>query len=280
MQAEHSIQRQIVKPLGDDGYLNARQKAAMAGGKLPSNLLLDAILNKPEYSDHLKELRNEGYFAAWAHEILVYPKKGGKFQEGKDISDAVGDSEGRQWILDSSCVPKEIFGKKGVGLFVDPEKIEVGEKKVVIYAKQEAVTLLSDFRQNDGWGTMDTKTGIPVGDANSSQSDSRYLYRLDGQSVRPVARGFNVNGYNYRGSVDAFSRHDVALGVGVAKLQAQAGLEEAARSSDIKLRGMSTHDVKTLIRNVNRELSALSDTVKPERLSSIKSLVEAIEVKD
>ncbi|MDO8554536.1 MAG: hypothetical protein Q7S22_07040, partial [Candidatus Micrarchaeota archaeon] len=122
------VQKRIID-LGNAPYLRAREIAAEKGTRLASNVLHDDYLVR---SDRYQEVRR--VYAAWAREVLVYPAKDGQFAKGKDVVDSVKDTSGREWVFPASCIPEVAVGRDNVGLFIDPQKVEVDSKRVVILA--------------------------------------------------------------------------------------------------------------------------------------------------
>ncbi len=193
-------------------WLQAVEAAGERG--LPSNVLHDETLVR---YDAWKQL--SGYYPAWAREVLVYPEKGGEFRRGEDVVDDYTDKKGRQWVFPSSQIPEAAIGKKGVALFVNPQRVEVEDNKVTIIADQQSITVLDGFMQKSGWGKADEKTGVPVSsDESLAYEQKRYLHRFDTAGVRPLAR------CDYRPDVYADCRPDTKFGVA----QVGPGLSEAA----------------------------------------------------
>ena len=151
-------QRQVIIPTRQNmGWLKARESVKDKGG-LPSNVLHDEYLNGPE----ARYKTVHGYYAAWAREVLVYPQKGGQFKKGKDVVDAFKDESGREWVFPASNMPEEAVGRQKVGLFIDPEHVEVSDKRVVVLAKPQSIIVLSPLIQESGQtGLVDDKTRVP-----------------------------------------------------------------------------------------------------------------------
>lgn len=217
--------RQIIVPIGRDmPWLEAR-KAVKDKDGLPSHVLHDDILVR---SDTWKKIiaENPGYYGAWAREVYVYPEKNGAFQKGRDVVDAFKDENGRQWVYPGSLIPVEAFEMRTPSLFVDPgadlKSIEVNDKRVVI-AGPISVTVVNPSIQISGQvGKVDESTRIPlyVDEAlrnNLTEEKKRWLWRIDGAGVRPLARVFYDDRYGRR-LVYAVNRPDDWLGVGWVSL--------------------------------------------------------------
>ena len=180
-----------------DAFFATKEK-----GGLPSNLLHDETLQNDSIWEQLKKLR---YYGAWAREIIVYPEKDGVFAKG-NIEDHY-----KNWIIPSKHVPKNIIGKKGIALVIDPKDVVVSNGTTTIIPR---TVYVQSFPQEDGLYDFDKKTRIPI-DADPKGDnywDARKLWRWDEQSVRPLARYYGDFG---RRAVDAVWGHDVRLGVGV-----------------------------------------------------------------
>jgi hypothetical protein len=138
----------------------------------------------------------QNYYGAWAREVLVYPKKDGEFKKGRDVVDAFKDDKGREWIFPAHSIPEVAIGRKGIGLFVDPQEIEVKDKKAVVLARPESIVVLENFIQNNGEiGKVNEATRIPLSVEKSESQDltddqRRWLWRVNGAGVRPLVRGY------------------------------------------------------------------------------------------
>jgi len=157
------------------GYLEAAEFVAKKGLKLPSHVLVDRYFAANDF-DTVKDL--------WVRELVAHPEKGGKFSKGKDVVDSQTG-----WILPARYVPKDAVGRKGVGLFVDPNAFERLKDKVVVHT--ESVKIIYPFFQGDGAGRVDEETVIPragTWDSCRNSSEERYFHRPRGVSVRPSVR--------------------------------------------------------------------------------------------
>jgi signal transduction histidine kinase/CheY-like chemotaxis protein len=225
MTSKASTTTEVIVPFGRDAeWLEARELVKNDGG-LPSHRLHDDTLVN---SDNWEILKQQGYYSpygTWAKEVIVYPEPNGKFIKGRDVKDAFIDDRRRQWIFPSSAIPEIAIGKEAVALFVNPQDVEVGSKKVVISSPPESITVLTRFMQKDGWGKVDEETRIPL-KANLAlvpSGEQRYLWRINGRGVRPLARGVNDFGISGR---DVFALRRPVHKLGVASVQ--AGYKQAA----------------------------------------------------
>ncbi len=195
-----------------EDWLYARKMTKSSGG-LPSNALHDRYINSRAYITLI-----EGYYPAWSREILAYPEKDGVFKKGQDVKDARRDANEREWILPASCMPEEAVNIKGVGLFIDPKKVEVSWKRVAILSDPKAITILTPFMQSKGWGKVDETTKVPL--AVQQELLPQYDYRnrwLDLANSGPdfikvpdLSLHDHLQGYIWRGEgagVRPFVRH-------------------------------------------------------------------------
>ncbi len=213
--------RQVIIPIGQNlGWLKARESVKDKGG-LPSYVLHDDIKVKlwPSLTEPEKEKLNR-YYLAWAREALVYPQKGGRFKKGQDVVDSFEDSTGREWVFPASCMPEEAVGRKKVGLFVDPQYVEVNSKRVVVLAEPKSIVVLTLFIQDGLAGLVDERTRVPLELAPEvaerlTADKKRWLYRIDGSGVRPLVGGFFGVDRGY--GVGACNDPPGAFGVGVVE---------------------------------------------------------------
>jgi len=166
-------------------YLKCRDLAKGRGMKLPSNVLHD---------DKLVLLANCSVgnidYPAWAREFIVHPAKDGKFVKGEDVVDSkTGWRLPGEYLADPRFVNEDVF-QKGIGLFIDPEDIDVkGSKPVVIPL---SIIVLSPFIQlRKGFGKFDEVTRIPI-DKEAIIYDGRYILRDECIGVRPIYRDLGM----------------------------------------------------------------------------------------
>ncbi len=299
--AVRDVPRMTIVPTGQDmGWLNAREAVKSKGG-LPSHVLHDDYLVK---SSRWKELP-AGYYGAWEREVLVYPEKNGRFVKGQDVvdadkDDADKDDAGREWVLPASCVPEQAVGRAKVGLFIDPEQVEVSDSRVVILAKPTSIVVLDGFIQESGnCGKVDEATRIPlevpkgVWD-NLSDTEKRWLYRIAGAGVRPLA--CLSYGVDYgRQIVDAASWHD--SGYGVAYVDAaegsaprdvevvRAGIADvsrpAFRSAPVEVKSPIISVPGTVLDAAEAEYTRLAtEVLQPTQLVAYRRLLDSLAIKE
>jgi hypothetical protein len=187
------------------GWLEAREVRRDKGG-LPSNVLLDDVL---VYSDAWKHVKENSYVPLWAKELLVYPKKNGVFEDGKDVEDPYRDKEERTWRFPRKYIPKMAREKKRVGLFVVPApNLEITKREVVVIPEQ--VTVIYPFSQNrTGGGKVDMVTRVPLAlPYTGLRADHvRFGTRSKEAGVKPIFR-YLTEDYTYRRCVDTYD-HDL-----------------------------------------------------------------------
>ncbi|MBU0591309.1 hypothetical protein KKD40_03770 [Candidatus Micrarchaeota archaeon] len=281
------LRRQVIKPTGENaGWLDARNSVKNKGG-LQSNVLHDDVLVKlwPKLSEQERD-QLKSYYPAWAREVLVYPTKGGQLRKGVDVVDGYEDDAGRNWILPASSIPEQAVGRKSICLFVDPDSVEVSDKKVVVLAEPQSIIVLSSFIQESGQiGQVDERTRVPLEVSQKvaeglSDDQKRWLWRVDSEGVRPLVRA--VADFYGRRYVYADNRHDVAFGV------ASVGLEEAAprvrvaaapENQGIIVKGVTLEAFRAMVGDADASLSDLAQTVRSEKLGALYRLVQALEIK-
>jgi hypothetical protein len=190
-------EKKIMPTAKTAGWVEARRLTENMGG-LPSNVLHDHIVVGSK-----DRTGQADCYPAWAREVLVYPAKGVQFTTGADVVDSA-NGKGKDWVFPAICIPREAFGRDNVGLFVDPEDVEVTPDRIVVLAKPESVTVLSSFIQNArGSGNVDSRTGVPLGSDVPLMDERRVLHRLVAPGVRPIVRYHFASGFYNRISVDA-----------------------------------------------------------------------------
>ncbi len=179
------IQR-IAIPTGcSASWLDARRITTDLGG-LPKNALYDTAFRGPGIQPNVDQI------VAWANEVLVHPKQDGIFHSGRDAIDAAVDSLGRRWVLPANDIPKDVVGRRGMGLLVEP--LEVGEEERWVVIVPARIHILHKLPQiSDKWGKVDETTGVPTEMKGSDleevpETERRSLLRNEGMGVRPLLR--------------------------------------------------------------------------------------------
>jgi hypothetical protein len=269
-------QRQIIVPTTTKaGWLDAIELVRNRGG-LPSNALHDRYL--VETNDY-QQIR--GLYPAWTNGVLVYPERNGVFGKG-DIEDASKDNAGRKWVVPASCVPEQVIGVTGVALYIDPENVEVTDKRVAIIAKPESIRILAPFMQKNGWGKMDEVTRVPLAlPEDSNDKNNRYLWRIDGIGVRPLVRGW-YGGWNGRRVVNASIRDDGGFGVaGTSIAQAEPKpitIAPAQENSGVLVKGVTLHEFNIMVRDARASVEELEEVVKEGKLKPVHNLLRTLEL--
>ncbi len=206
MGAVQALQRERILPLAREAdYLEARRIAGRAGGRMPSNVLLDGYLS----TERWRALGT--LFPAWSDELLVYPERGGRFKVGADVVDSETG-----WVFPASCIPQEAFDRIRVGLIVAPLAITREQGKVIVHADpRRGVRSLHPFIQESGrGGLMDPASGVPLDVDAPVLKDKRFLVRKSHSGVSPIAR-FTFGHKVSLAHVYANGYYDDAFGVSV-----------------------------------------------------------------
>ncbi len=213
--------QRIIVPIGvRTGYLEASKIAKKLGGKLPANPLHDEYVAR---SDRWEKL--PCYYAAWARELLVHPEKGGKFKKGRDIVDSETG-----WTVPASYIPKEAFGTKGVGLFVDPGNMQKEKGRVIVHPAGKIAVLAPFIQESRNPGNVDEVARIPLALGTGSDMDMAWFWRINGVGVRPLVRGRNHLLLSFNGQdVNANLQPGCCFGVAL-ELELPAKNPEGARA--------------------------------------------------
>ncbi|MDE1860965.1 MAG: hypothetical protein KGH72_04595 [Candidatus Micrarchaeota archaeon] len=209
--------RGVIVPTGEHADWLAARRLVMESG-LPSNELHDDTLSSPML---MRALLDQGYYPAWAREVLVYPTPHGTFVKGRDLVDSFADDSGRKWVFPAASIPDLAIGMKNVALFVDPQYVEVDVNRVAIMALPGSIKLLTPFMQEEGWGVMDEVTRIPLAldVAGVPANRQRWLWRLDGAGVRPIVR--YTHDFDGRWEIVGNGIRSSSFGVAMVEVQEQ-----------------------------------------------------------
>ncbi|MEW5996044.1 MAG: hypothetical protein AB1657_00405 [Candidatus Micrarchaeota archaeon] len=281
--------REIVQLGMDARYLDARRAVAERKMRLPPHPMLDAYVQRNRVC---------GF---WADELLARPEKGRVFQSGKDVKDALTGM-----ILPASYVPKEAVGREGVGLFVVPEDVREERGKVIVHA-QSVIVLDGLTQESDKWvpGKPHEITRIPLVVSAEEferlpEEEKRWLYRIAGEGVRPLARG-DVNdwyrgvrryvyadcGFDYVFGVAGVAASDAHAESGMAPIvrgaeQSGAGapkkappklqVEAAPEDKGILIKGVPAEQFGQMLADAKAELAKLALTVRDESVQALSRL--------
>lgn len=280
-------------------WISARNAVRDKGG-LPSHVLLDdltlktSVFNAMECGSCILWL-----YSLWAKEVIVHPPQHGRFEKGKDVLgthcpyNSVSIVTDPPWVFPASCIPDEAIGMEKVALFVDPGKIEVTPKNVVILAEPKSIVVLHPFIQGVTMresleGKVDRTTRIPL------EADPEELASLDwsqkaclekqnsaGAGVRPILRRINRTGYGgSRWVVIPESRY--ANGVSyVASEEPKINTEmsPALGNKGVLVKGATLEELRELLEHATANLRELEETVKPGKLSAMQQLIDALTLK-
>ncbi|MFA5049799.1 MAG: hypothetical protein WC501_02215 [Candidatus Micrarchaeia archaeon] len=164
--------QQILMPLGKEvSYLAARELLRNVGG-LPSikdmknYVSLSDLYPKWAHQNSRRRFEHnhryiiENDIRMWVREILATPSKYQEiFEPGKDFvfgADWCSGKPDRITVIPASLIPDIAFDRKKVALFIDPDGFEIDDKRVVIYAKPENVSVFripekKSFKNNKIW---------------------------------------------------------------------------------------------------------------------------------
>ena len=215
--------RKGIIPMGKwGGYLAARRATKSRGG-LPSNARHDECLVRTVEWRQLG-----GLYPAWTKEVVVHPEKGGQFKKWKDVVDSETG-----WVLPAKYIPEEAIGRKGVGLFIDPDDVREENGRIVVHPKPNSIVVLRNFIQRSGHGgKVDEDTRMPLRVEaevwrNLSGKERRWLNRINGVGVRPLHRDY---GDADRRNIDASFGPECMFGVAyVGPEEVTAARLEASR---------------------------------------------------
>jgi len=199
MAAVKTPTKQVIVPTGQKLCWPEAWQLVRDKGGLPSNVLHDDLLVGSNDWKEVEQCYGQ-YNWAWARELLVYPERHGRFHRGRDFVDGGHDTWGilPEWKIpwsSLSSLPDYVFDGVRIGLFVDPQNVEVRNNWVIIEFDQASVVILNNFLQNSRVGLVDESTRVPL-DAPFSvlkelpRDSRRYLKRIDATGIRPIVRTF------------------------------------------------------------------------------------------
>jgi hypothetical protein len=225
-------------------------------------------------SEEWKTIRE--VFACWSGTMTAYAKPGEKL--GKTV-EYVDSETGHHWVFP---VPQEHQGKADAILVAEhPDyNLEIDGKTRIVRAAQ--VDLIERFPAKDGWYLGDAKHDIPIGELVNGSDEARYLYRIDSR-VGPVARAYNYDNYNRRRGVDLLGdRPSVGLGVAVEAPEGRKPQKMLVKTAEtgVLITGVTVDGLSALLENAGANLNELSQMLKPEKLTALRQLVEALEIKE
>lgn len=245
-------------------------RANDAGVVIASNKRLSQALVG---SDEWRGIRE--VFACWSGTMTGYEKPDQKL--GKTI-EYVDSETGVRYIFP---VPEEHQGKKNVVLITEHPNftLETDGKTRVVQAKE--IGVVSEFPvASENWYLCDAKYDIPTGKkVDGSNEAARYLWRVE-KRVGLVARGYDWCGYNRR-FVDLNSRPSLALGVAIEAASGGAPKKLQVETADngIAIKGVTLEEFRTLLGNANADVHGILETVRPEKLTAVRQLLQALEIK-
>ena len=247
-------------------------RANDAGVVIASNKRLSQALVG---SDEWRGIRE--VFACWSGTMTGYEKPDQKL--GKTI-EYVDSETGVRYIFP---VPEEHQGKKNVVLITEHPNftLETDGKTRIVQAKE--VGMVSEFPvASENWYLGDQKYDIPTGKkVDGNNEAARYLWRID-KRVGLVARGYDGNwdgGDRRSGGLD--DRPSEALGVAIEAASGGAPKKLQVETADngIAIKGVTLEEFRTLLGNANADVQGILETVRSEKLTAVRQLLQALEIK-
>ncbi len=180
-------------------------------------------------------------------------------------------------------VPEEHQGKKNVVLITEHPNftLETDGKTRIVQAKE--VGMVSEFPvASENWYLGDQKYDIPTGKkVDGNNEAARYLWRID-KRVGLVARGYDGNwdgGDRRSGGLD--DRPSEALGVAIEAASGGAPKKLQVETADngIAIKGVTLEEFRTLLGNANADVQGILETVRSEKLTAVRQLLQALEIK-
>jgi hypothetical protein len=206
-------------------WIHGRDSVKSRGG-LPSYGLVESIIKSHGGFEGIISL-------LWLRELTAYPEFGGEFAEGRDFNDATAEKvTGVSWVMPAASIPKEAAGRKSVGLFFEPEEVEVGGGSIIIHANPDRVKIISPYSEStEITGAIGHETGFPLGismkEGQANQRNTLVFRRLESAGLRPLA--FSLK-HGDRSILHANCRQDAVITVAYVEtmLQAVSGMADAA----------------------------------------------------
>jgi len=250
----------------------ALAKADEAGAVIASNKRLSKALVGSDEWRSISEV-----FACWSGTMTAYDKPDQKL--GKTI-EYVDSETGTRYVFP---VPEEHQGKKDVVLVAEhPDfTLETDGKTRIVQAKE--VGIVSKFPvASENWYLGDPKYEIPTGKkVDGSNEAARYLWRID-KRVGLVARDCDVDWGGGSGRLVSLNNR-ASDGLGVAIEAASGGapkkLQVETTENGIVINGVTLDEFKALLGNANADVQGILETVRPEKLTAVRQLLQALEIK-
>lgn len=250
----------------------ALAKADEAGLVIASNKRLSKALVGSDEWQGIREV-----FACWSGTMTAYDKPDQKLGKAIEYTDS---ETGIRYVFP---VPQEHQGKKNVVLVAEhPDfTLETDGKTRIVQAKE--VGMVSEFPvASENWYLGDQKYDIPTGKkVDGSTEAARYLWRID-KRVGLVARVYSYDWDDDNGrGVILDCRPSEALGVAIEAASGGAPKKLQVETADngIAIKGVTLEEFRTLLGNANADVHGILETVRPEKLTAVRQLLQALEIK-
>ncbi|MFH0885297.1 MAG: hypothetical protein V1861_06315 [Candidatus Micrarchaeota archaeon] len=155
----------------DDVFSGARaNRTSLVRNKLADRIILEGKAELPRF---------------WTGTVVAYPAPDCPFGESITFLDRI---RRLRYILETSS----LRGERGIALVLEPGTYDLfGKGTDRIYVPNRPPIILSGFPLENGWHGMDMETALPVRGTRAM----RYLWRLSGEAIVPVARERGKNGW-------------------------------------------------------------------------------------
>ena len=207
---------QVIEFRRDLNFLQALALAKQEGSLIVPNDVHDRILTETIDEQYLRQ-----NYPVWTGTLVIYEKPNAPFGEKVVLNSRVHQLN----YSISFAVPEQFQGKTNCALVVehpDFELINLKDNRYKIKLLEGAsINLIENFpTHSQRWYNTDPETKIPIGEpVRKSEKDARYLCRLDGHYLGPVARDVDFGGYD-RQVADAYYWSTVRFGVALMPLAA------------------------------------------------------------
>ncbi len=179
---------QVIEFRRDLNFLQALALAKQEGSIIVPNFVHDRILTETKGRKDKKYL--EENYPVRTGTLIIYEKPDVPFDEEVFFKGITFN------------IPSKFQGKVNCALVIvypDFESIALGNNKYELRAADENIHLIERFPKKDGWYIPHAETGVPHGESAEANSNTKYLYRLNGSSYVGLLA---CDGYVYYGRQD------------------------------------------------------------------------------
>lgn len=255
----------VLRPYNNGRPFNkAVQEANRIGARILSNKELDKILVETDVWKSVREA-----FPVHSGTVEAHKKPGERLGSVVEYLDEESDIT---WVFP---VPSGFKKLKDTILTAEHPDYELEEKgkTITIHVRENKITPVENFPQENGWYKADPRTAVPVNvKLDSENRNARHLWRID-HRVGLLIRGSNYlcSDYYGRRSVLASNSPSNALGVLVEQemtLETAIKLVEKLQGKLKLAEGMAT--------DARPKLEKLREVVKPESLEELTELIKLL----